>query len=75
MHRTIVLKKIIILFVLAFFCPANIYRPSLGKLWLDRPNPKLWEVVPNNIRVANLQLTKKHDFLLLQVGDPFKVKF
>ena len=33
MHRTIVQNKIIVLFVLAvFFCPANIYRPSLGKV-------------------------------------------
>ena len=32
-------KKIKILFVLAFFCLANIYRPSLGKVQLGRPNP------------------------------------
>ena len=29
-----------VLFVLAIFCPANIYRPSLGKVQLGRPNPK-----------------------------------
>ena len=40
MHRTIIQNKIIVLFVLAFFCPANIYRPSLGKVRLGRPNPK-----------------------------------
>ena len=32
--------KLQALFVLAFFCPANIYRPRLGKVWLGRPNPK-----------------------------------
>ena len=28
------------LFVLFFFCAANIYWPSLGKVRLGRPNPK-----------------------------------
>ena len=42
MLRThIVQNKIIALFVLAFFCPADIYRPSLGKVRLGRPNPNL----------------------------------
>ena len=31
--------KLYVLFVLAFFCPANIYMPSLGKVRLGRPNP------------------------------------
>ena len=34
------------LFVLAFsFCLANIYRPSLGKVWLGRPNPKQFQAL------------------------------
>ena len=41
MHRTtIVQNKILSIIVLAFFCPANIYRPSLRKVQLGRPNPK-----------------------------------
>ena len=38
MHKTIVQNKIIALFAL-FFCPANIYRTSLQKVRLGRPNP------------------------------------
>ena len=43
MHgTTIVQNKIsIIICSCLFFCPANIYRPSLGKVRLGRPNPKL----------------------------------
>ena len=42
MHRkSIVQKKNYKYYLfLPFFCPANIYRPSLGKVWLGRPNPK-----------------------------------
>ena len=41
MHRTIVQNKIIsIIFSWFFFCPVNIYRPTLGKVGLGRPNPK-----------------------------------
>ena len=39
MHRTIVQNKIIsIICSCLFFCPANIYRPSLGKVQLGKPN-------------------------------------
>ena len=31
--------KLHVVFVLAFFCPANIYRPSQGKARLGRNNP------------------------------------
>ena len=31
--------KLKVLFLLAIFCPANIYRPSLWKVRLGRPNP------------------------------------
>ena len=40
MHRTtIVQNKIINICSSLFFCPANIYRPSLEKVRLGRPNP------------------------------------
>ena len=43
MHRTtIVQNKIIsIIWFCRSVCPANIYRPSLGKVRLGKPNPKL----------------------------------
>ena len=43
MHRTTIVQDKIISSICScvFFCPANIYRPSLGKVWLGRPNPKL----------------------------------
>ena len=43
MHRTtIVQNKILSIIWSCFFnCPPNIYRPSLGKVWLGRPNQKL----------------------------------
>ena len=41
MHRTIVQNKILrIICSCPFFCPGNIYRSSLGKVRLGRPNPK-----------------------------------
>ena len=43
-RTTIVQNKIItIICSCLFFCLANIYRPSLGKVWLGRPNPNLFE--------------------------------
>ena len=38
--------------------PANIYRPSLGKVWFDRPNPK-------QIQPLNFQEKKKTFYLEL----------
>ena len=41
MHRTTVVQnKILSIIYSCFFCPENIYRPSLGKVRLGRPNPK-----------------------------------
>ena len=41
MHRTTVVQnKIITIICLVFFCSANIYRPSLGKVQFGVPNPK-----------------------------------
>ena len=41
MHRTTVQNKIIsTICSWLLFCSANIYRPSLGKVWLGRLNPK-----------------------------------
>ena len=41
MHRTIEQNKILrIIRPFLFVCLANIYRPSLGKVQLGRPNPK-----------------------------------
>ena len=39
-----------------FFCLANIYRPSLEKVWLARPNPKL-------IQPPNFYHTRKKNIL------------
>ena len=43
MHRTTIIQKIILISICPclFFCPANIYSPSLEKVQLGRPNPKL----------------------------------
>ena len=43
MHRTTIVKNKIISIICSclFFCLANIYRPSLGKVWLGRPNPNI----------------------------------
>ena len=60
MHRTTIFRiKLEALFVLAIFCPANIYRPSLGKVWLGRPNPKLMPAL-------NLYLRRKKKTILLR---------
>ena len=41
LRTTIVQNKILtIICSIFFFCLVNIYRPSLGKVWLGRPNPK-----------------------------------
>ena len=43
MHRTTIVQDKIISIICSclFFCLANFYKPSLGKVWLGRPNPKL----------------------------------
>ena len=40
MHRTTIVHNKILSIICSclFFCPANIYRPSLGKVRLGRPN-------------------------------------
>ena len=46
MHRTtIVQNKIINIICSSFFCPANIYRPTLMKVLLGRPNTKPIQLV------------------------------
>ena len=48
---------------LPFFCPANIYRPSLGKVQLDRPNPKLlkrWILVSTSTQFLSQTKKKYH---------------
>ena len=62
MHRsTIVQNKIIsIVCYFIFFCPANIYRPCLGKVRLGRPNPKL-------IQLLNFYLGRKKKPILLRI--------
>ena len=39
-HRTIIVQNKIVRIICSclFFCPASIYGPSLGKVWLVRPN-------------------------------------
>ena len=41
-HTTTIVQNKIISIICSwpFLCPANIYRPSLGQVWLGRPNPK-----------------------------------
>ena len=43
MHRTTIVQNKILRIICSclLFCPANIYKPSLGKVQLGRPNPKL----------------------------------
>ena len=58
MHRTTIIQnKILTIIVLAFFCPANIYRPSLGNLWLGRPYPKQFVVT---WFISQKEIKKKH---------------
>ena len=67
MHRTIVQNKIISsICSCIFFYPANIYRPSLGKVQLGRPNQNL--IQPLNFY---LRRKKKHypEFNALQQND------
>ena len=54
MHRTTVVQNKIISMICSclFFGLPNIYRPSLGKVWLGRPNPK-------SIQLLNFYLRKK----------------
>ena len=49
--------KLEVLFVLAFFCLANIYRTSLGKEQLGKPNP-------NQSKSLNFYLRRKKNILL-----------
>ena len=61
MHRTIVHNKIISMICSClFFCLPNIYRPSLGKVWLGRPNP-------NQQNSLNFYLRKKKNTILLRI--------
>ena len=53
--------KILILFVLAFLCLANIYRPSLGKVQLGRPNP-------TPVQLLNFYLRRKRKVILTETG-------
>ena len=59
MHRTTIVQNKITNSICSclFFCPANIYRPSLGKVWLGRSNPKL-------IQPLNFYLRRKKSILL-----------
>ena len=54
MHRTTIVQNKIISIICSrlFFCPANIYRPSLGKVRLGRPNSK-------PIQALNIYLRRK----------------
>ena len=54
MHRTTIVQNKISNSICSclFFCPDNIYRLSLGKVRLGRPNPKLFESL-------NFYLTRK----------------
>ena len=40
MHRTTIVQNKILSIICSFFCPLNIYTPSLEKVRLGRPNPK-----------------------------------
>ena len=48
--------KLEVLFVLAFFCPVNIYRVCLGMVQLGRPNP-------NQSESLNFYLRRKKKLL------------
>ena len=64
MHRTIVQNKIIsIICSCLFYCLANIYRPTLGKVQLGRPNPNLSQSLNIYLRIE-----KKH--ILLRIVCP-----
>ena len=62
MHRTTIVQNKIITIICSchFFCPANIYRPSLGKVRLGRPNQKL-------IQPPNFYLRRKKITILLRI--------
>ena len=49
------------------FCPANIYRPSLGKVRLGRPNPKL--VQPLNFYLSRKKIPFYSELHALQRYD------
>ena len=52
---TIVQNKIIrIICSCLFFCPANIYRPSLGKVRLGRPNPNQSQLINFYLRIKKI---------------------
>ena len=58
MHITTIVQNKIISIICSclFFCPANIYRPSLGKVWFGRNNPNLSESLNIYLR------SKKNNF-------------
>ena len=62
MHRTTIVQNKIISSICSclFFCQANIYKPSLGKVQLGRPNPK-------QIPELNFYLGKKKKTILLRI--------
>ena len=60
MHRTTIAQNKIMSIICSclFFCPANIHRPSLGKVQLGRPNPNL---------AQSLYLRRKKKTILLRI--------
>ena len=62
MYRTTIIqnKFISIICSYIFFCPTNIYRPSLGKVWLGRPNSKL-------IPALNFYLRRRKKTIILRI--------
>ena len=64
MHKQLLHRiKLYVLFVLAFFCGANIYTPSLEKVQLGRPRP-----LPNTTTVAQFLSQKKEKNILLRIA-------
>ena len=63
MHRTTIVQNKIISIICSclFFCLANIYRPSLGKVWLGRPNSK--PIPPHNFYLGR----RKKKTILLRI--------
>ena len=59
MHRTTIVQNKIVSIICSclFFCRANIYRPSPGKVWLGKPNPNLSQSL-------NIYLRRKKNILL-----------
>ena len=63
MHKTTIVQNKIISTICSwrFFCPANIYRPSLGKVRLGRPNQK-------PLPAFNFYLRIKKNAILLRIA-------